>query len=108
MTEQPLNKIADEAIEIKKDHGFPIVTNFNSEEEKYIIGTKLTGIHGEVSEMYEAHRVADFKNFIEEGIDVLIQTLELLRGLGADIDSELRKKMEYNRNRPHRHGGKRI
>lgn len=54
------------------------------------------------------HRVTDIENFIEEGIDVLIQTLELLKGLGANIDEQLRKKMEYNRNRPPRHGGKRI
>ncbi|NVM38391.1 MAG: hypothetical protein HWN81_22540 [Candidatus Lokiarchaeota archaeon] len=108
MSEEPLNQLAEEAIEIKKNHGFPIVNDFKSEEQKFLIGTKLAGIHAEVSEMYEAHRVADFENFIEEGIDVLIQTLELLRGLGANIDIELRKKMEYNLNRPPRHGGKRI
>ena len=49
----------------------------------------------------------DFNNLIEEGIDVLIRTLEFLGCLkGVNIDFEYQRKMQINSERPVQHGGK--
>ena len=68
----------------------------------------LALIHSEVSEALEAFRKGDRNNFAEELADVIIRTLDLGHGLGFDMQAEIADKMEFNRNRPHKHGGKAV
>lgn len=68
----------------------------------------LALIHSEVSEALEAFRKDDRENFIEELADVVIRTVDLGEGLGFLLGKEIRAKLEKNRKRKHKHGGKRL
>lgn len=74
-------------------------------------------LHSEVSEVLEAYRDGwkpaeiDLVNGKPEGIpvelaDVLIRLLDMCAELGVPLEKALRMKIEYNKGRPHRHGGK--
>ena len=103
-----LNKIAKECLNIARKNGFsPLGDIEDLKNHKWYLATSITGIHSESTEMYEALRDNDIDHFAMEAIDVIIRTLEFLACLkGADIDRELRKKIEINRKRTHMHGGK--
>ena len=68
----------------------------------------LALIHSEVSEALEAFRNHDPENFAEELADIQIRLLDTSRGLGVDLDREVEMKLEKNRNRGYRHGGKKV
>lgn len=40
--------------------------------------------------------------------DVLIRLLDMAQRYGIDLDAEYRRKIEYNKTRPYRHGGKKL
>ena len=103
-----LNEIAKECLGIARKNGFSPLTDIEDlKDRKWYIATAITGIHSEASEMYEALRENDLEHMAMEGIDIIIRTLELLSSLkGVDIDKDLRKKIEINRERTHMHGGK--
>lgn len=103
-----LNIIANECLEIARKNGFsPLKDIENLEDHKWYLATAITGIHSEATEMYEALRENDLTHMAQEGIDVIIRTLEFLSCLkGIDIDREIRRKIEINRKRSHMHGGK--
>jgi NTP pyrophosphatase (non-canonical NTP hydrolase) len=42
----------------------------------------------------------------EEMADIIIRVLDTAGFFGLDIGEAIRKKLEYNRTRPQRHGGK--
>lgn len=46
----------------------------------------------------------DYQEFAEELADVIIMCLSVAGKLGIDIDAEVRRKMEINRERPWKHG----
>lgn len=72
------------------------------------IAAKLALIHSEVSEALEAIRHNDKENFTEEMADVLIRVLDTTAGLGLDMDTTVAVKLEKNRHRGYKHGGKLI
>ena len=106
--ENTLNRIARECWLTSKRNGFSPHENIDDiSEYKYYLSTKIALIHSEASEMLEAIRINDFDNMIEEGIDVIIRTLEYLSCLkDVDIDKQLKKKMNKNNKRTFMHGGK--
>ena len=68
------------------------------------VGEALMLIVSELAEAMEAHRKQDDANFREELADTFIRLFDLCEGLGVDIQSEIVKKSETNKNRPYRHG----
>lgn len=63
-------------------------------------------VHSEVSEALEAYRNHDDENFVEELADVLIRVFDMAGNLAIDLDRAVLDKMQVNRQRDYRHGGK--
>jgi NTP pyrophosphatase (non-canonical NTP hydrolase) len=77
-------------------------------DNPYRIPGILALVHEEVSEAVTAYRKNDKENFAEELADVFIRTLDIASGLGVDLDAEVAKKLEKNKTRGYRHGGKKV
>ena len=73
-------------------------------DEKRNLGEALMLIVTELAEAMEAHRVQDDANFKEELADTFIRLLDLCGGLKIDIEEEISKKSQKNKNRPYKHG----
>ena len=73
-------------------------------DEKRNIGEALMLIVTELAEAMEAHRVQDQENFREEIADAFIRLLDLCGGLKIDIEGEIDRKSQKNKNRPYKHG----
>ncbi len=65
---------------------------------------KLMLIVSECGEACEAYRKDDWPNVKEELADVAIRLFDLAEAFGIDIESEMAKKIEYNKTRPYKHG----
>jgi NTP pyrophosphatase (non-canonical NTP hydrolase) len=68
------------------------------------VGEMLMLITSELAEAMEGYRHQDEANFREEIADAFIRLFDLCGGLGIDIESEIDKKTEKNKNRPYKHG----
>lgn len=68
----------------------------------------LALIHSEVSEALEDFRKGDVDHAIEELADVVIRVLDCTGGLTGDFDAVVQAKLEKNRQRGYRHGGKKV
>jgi len=90
-------------------------------------GDDIALLHTEVTEMYEAfrdHGTKDATDIVRglghqrtlpkpegvgsEAADVLIRLLDTCERHDIDLEFEYQRKMEYNRTRPYRHGGKAV
>lgn len=79
-------------------------------------GTRLALIHAEVSELLEVLRAGNppsphipmISHAEEEAADIIIRTLEFCATEGYDIARAVYHKHEYNKTRPHKHGGKQF
>lgn len=76
--------------------------------DMYKVPGVLALVHSEVSEALEAFRKDDKVNFAEELADVIIRVIDCAHGLGIDLDDEVAKKLEKNKTRGYRHGGKKV
>ncbi|WP_337982817.1 MazG nucleotide pyrophosphohydrolase domain-containing protein [Lysinibacillus sp. C5.1] len=70
------------------------------------MGTLLALIHSEVSEALEADRKGDTENFTEELADVCIRIFDLCGSRNINLEQAIIKKMERNKGRSYKHGGK--
>lgn len=102
-------------------------------EEGRTVGDDIALIHSEASEMLEAFRDGgledqtgeveqhDFRTgtgglivlpkpegFGSEAADVLIRLLDTCKRRGVDLAYEFERKLEFNKTRGHRHGGKTL
>ena len=91
-----LNELAAYCHSIAKEKGFW--------DEKRNIGEALMLIVTELAEAMEGYRHKDDANFKEELADAFIRLLDLCGGLGIDIEDEIGKKSQKNKNRPYKHG----
>lgn len=91
-------------------------------DEKRSFGELIALCHSELSEALEEHRNGHSETEIyynenkpdkPEGIpievaDVIIRIFDMCGLYGIDLENAITTKMEYNKSRPHRHGGKVI
>ena len=68
------------------------------------MGEVLMLIVTELAEAMEAHRKQDQENFREELADTFIRLFDLCGGFNIDIQAEINKKSEKNKERPYMHG----
>lgn len=99
--------IAESIRETKAAKGWKITTPAHWDDDNQI-PADLALIHSEVSEALEAFRRGDREGFAEEAADILIRLVGLVDGLGIDLGRAAWAKVEKNRLRAHKHGGKRI
>lgn len=93
-----INTLCKEAFETAKSKGW--------HDEPREMGTILALIHSEVSEALEADRKGNHDNFAEELADVCIRVFDLCGSLNIDLEKAIKGKMEYNKTRTYKHGGK--
>ena len=106
-TMNTLEALATEIREINRANGWRVLLPEEWADD-YKIPAMLGLIHSEVSEALEAFRNDDPQNFEEELADIVIRVLDCAGGLGLDLERAVRAKMAKNRQRPFRHGGKRV
>jgi NTP pyrophosphatase (non-canonical NTP hydrolase) len=102
------DELGREIIGINMANGWNVTTPDSWADEAYKVPAVLALIHSEVSEALEAFRKDDPENFAEEMADVVIRVLDCTHGLGIDLGMAVLEKLEVNRGRGHRHGGKRV
>lgn len=103
-----LNKLAQEVVAINKANGWNVIRPEEWATNPYKVPALLALIHSEVSEALEDYRADDRDHFSEEIADVVIRCLDLCGGMGIDLDAAVAAKLEKNRHRGFRHGGKRV
>ena len=93
-----LNKLSKVIADWRKKKGFK--TSWRNMPEKLML------VVTELSEAMEAYRHDDKKNFNEEIADTFIRLFDICGSIGIDIEDEVEKKMEVNKQRPFKHGKK--
>ena len=102
-----LSCVGEEIHANKLRHGWKVTTS-DDWANKHEIPAVLMMITSELAEAFEAFRKDDRANFEEELADVAIRLIGLAHGMGIDLKAAILAKVEKNRTREHRHGGKRV
>jgi NTP pyrophosphatase (non-canonical NTP hydrolase) len=86
-------------------------------EEQRSFGDYIALAHSELSEALESYRSGEAASFMlskkPEGwgielADTVIRLLDMAEYYNLDLEQLIRVKIEYNKTRPHRHGGKKL
>ncbi len=99
----------------KQLHTTSVEKGFWFEGEKRDIAQLLLLIHCEVSEATEAERrdlmddhIPEFSGLEAELADVIIRVMDIAQGKKLRVVEALLAKIEYNKTRPIKHGGKKF
>lgn len=106
-----LDALGAEINKINARNGFNVTKPEDWDATPYKIPAILALIHSEVSEALESYRGdggPSNPNFAEELADIMIRVLDLAHGLKIDLGSAILNKLEKNRTRGYRHGGKKV
>lgn len=103
-----LNELGKKIVKINELNGWNVTTPEDWWKTNYKIPAVLALITSETSEALEAFRNNNKDNFAEECADQIIRILDLTSGLDIDIDTAVAKKLEINKKRGYKHGGKRV
>ena len=79
-------------------------------------GVAIANMHGELSEAWEwlrkdnpkSDHIPEFSGVEEEFADVIIRIMDTAQKRGYRVVEAITAKMEYNKTRSHRHGGKKY
>ncbi|MCR3760391.1 nucleotide pyrophosphohydrolase [Clostridium felsineum] len=103
-----INELIEKAHENAVKHGFwdfyDHIKATHAETKQAIISQDLMLIVSEVAEAQDGLRHGDMDNFREELADVAIRLADLCGGLGVDLETEIKKKIAKNKDRPYKHG----
>ena len=91
-----IRKIQKMILELAREKGF------GTKPEEISVAEKIALIHSEVSEAYEAYRKKNIDGkdgFKEELADIIIRVLHLAGVYKIEIEQEILKKHEFNKNR---------
>lgn len=102
--EMAFDALTVRAYQIAKDHGW--------HEQERNDGEVLSLIHSEISEALQALRAGnppdkccpEFSNLEIELADAIIRIMDYAAEKNLDISGAIVAKMEYNKNRPYKHG----
>ena len=83
-----------------------IIYRLHEQVQRYKVPATLALIHSEVSEALEAFRHEDQNEFRVEMADTVIRVLDCVAAFDTDFHRTLCDKIEHNRTRGYRHGGK--
>lgn len=115
-----LNYLAKEVAQLAKDKGW----DYSSHTEDENLERICNNLHDEVSELHQAWRENKLREpcdkaammqgaglpaltYLEEELaDIIIRALNDSQTFGIDIGLAVCAKHEFNKTRPHRHGGK--
>ncbi len=106
---QSLSEMAEEVYAVNVANGWF--------EEDRTFGDDIALIITEVGEAFDAYRQSQFYDVTDprfgkpEGVgselaDILIRLLDTAKRRGINLDFEYRRKLEYNKTRGYKHGGK--
>ena len=95
-----INQFCKQAYETAKSKGW--------HDEERETGTVFALIHSEVSEALEADRVGNQEQVAEELADVCIRVFDFCGQNGIDLEKAILEKMEKNKSRTYKHGGKKY
>lgn len=91
-----INGIAKVIHEVNKQNGF---------HDEYVpVPQFIALVHEEVSEALRADRKGDKENYREELADIIIRVLDRVALEDINIEYEIFRKIQKNRNRGHKHG----
>ena len=109
-----LNELRDELHGLAKTKGW----YDQPETDDQFIARFVANTHGELSELWEAHRKGLLNHpcdkdtaltYLEEEMaDIIIRTLDACGRLNVDIERAVLLKHEHNKSRAYRHGGKKA
>lgn len=100
---EKLMLICCEAAEAMEDYRNP---HLDPQKVYTVDKTSTNGYRAEGEEYYD--ETAKPMGVGSELADVVIRVMDLAQAAGIDLVYEMERKMEYNKSRPHRHGGKRA
>ena len=95
--------------------------SFENASSKGFVGTPtethIALMHSELSEAFEEHRAGNDIYYVKDGkpeglgvelADVVIRVCVYCQEHGIDLPKYIEEKMEYNKTRPFKHGGKKY